>query len=199
MLPNMADLEVGGDYVNVLIMERMLMDQKKKFQFIMEQQNKKIAKLKHKVGKLNNKIEFLKAKNEKQHKEHCVKLCDQEKEFRVIAKILEKNGQELKITFTKVMKQMINPPEEKDDIKYFVVEGVPQKYYAAVYKALEQRHADLVMRFLNINDERGIDTGSDLIDTFQYIPTMLKHSLGIMCALTDYTHKNWSATDTKKE
>ena len=55
------------------------------------------------------------------------------------------------------------------------------------------------MRFLNINDERGIDTGSDLIATFQYIPTMLKHSLGIMCALTDYTHKNWSATDTKKE
>ena len=40
---------------------------------------------------------------------------------------------------------MISPPEEKDDIKYFVVEGVPQKYYAAVYKALEQRHADLVM------------------------------------------------------
>ena len=75
----------------------------------------------------------------------------------------------------------------------------PLPHYVAVYKALEQRHADLVMRFLNINDERSIDTASDLIDTFKYIPTMLKHSLGIMCALTDYTHKNWSATDTKKE
>ena len=63
----------------------------------------------------------------------------------------------------------------------------------------EQRHADLVMRFLNINGERSIDTASDLIDTFQHIPTMLKHSLGIMCSLTNYTHKNWSATDTKKE
>ena len=165
----------------------------------MEQRNKKIAKLKHKVGKLKNTIEFLKAENEKQHKEHFVKLCDQEKEFREIVKILKRNGQKLKSTFTKVMKQLINPAEEKADTKYFAVEGVPQRYYVAVYKALEQRHADLVMRFLNINDERSIDTASDLIDTFRYIPTMLKHSLGIMCALTDYTHKNWSATDTKKE
>jgi len=31
----------------------------------MEQQNKKIAKLKSTVGKLNNTIEFLKATNEK--------------------------------------------------------------------------------------------------------------------------------------
>ena len=199
MLSNMADLEVGGDYVNVLIMERMLMDQKKQFQYIMEQRNKRIAKLKRTVGKLNNTIEFLEAKNEKQHKEHCVKLCDQVKEFREIAKILRRNGQELKSNFTKVMKQLINPSEEKADTKYFAVAGVPQRYYVAVYKALEQRHADLVMRFLNINDERSIDTASDLIDTFKYIPTMLKHSLGIMCALTDYTHKNWSATDTKKE
>ena len=61
----MADLEVGGDYVNVLIMERMLMDQKKQFQYIMEQRNKRIAKLKRTVGKLNNTIEFLEAKNEK--------------------------------------------------------------------------------------------------------------------------------------
>ena len=195
----MVDLDVGGDYINVLIMDRMLMDQKKKFQYIMEQQNKKIAKLKRTVGELNNKIEFLEAKNEKQRKEHCVKLCDQEEEFRVIANILKRNGQELKSTFTKVMKQLINPAEEKADTKYFAVEGVPQRYYVAVYKALEQRHADLAMRFLNINDERSIDTASDLIDTFQYIPTMLKHSLGIMCALTDYTHKNWSTTDTKKE
>ena len=188
----MTDLDVGGEYINVLIMDRMLMDQKKHFQIILEQQNKKIAKLKRTV-------EFLESTNEKQHKEHCVKLCDQEKEFRVIAKILMRNGKELKSTFTKVMKQLINPPEEKDDTKYFAVEGVPQRHYVAVYMALEQRHADLVMRFLNINDERSIDTASDLIDTFQYIPTMLKHSLGIMCALTDYTHKNWSATDTKKE
>ena len=90
-------------------------------------------------------------------------------------------------------------------INVFIMEHSPQqavgaKYYVAVYKALEQRHADLVMRFLNINDEPSIDTASDpIIDTFKYIPTMLKHSLGIMCALTDYTHKNWSATDTKKE
>ena len=181
-------------------MDRMLMDQKKKFQYIMEQQNKKIAKLKRTVGELNNKIEFLEVKNEKQRKEHCVKLRDQEEEFRVIVKILKGKGQELKSTFTKVMKQLINPAEEKSDTKYFAVEGVPQRYYVAVYKALEQRHADLAMRFLNINDERSIDTASDLIDTFRYIlPTMLKHSLGIMCALTDYTHKNWSATDTKKE
>lgn len=195
----MTDLDVGGEYINVLIMDRMLMDQKKKFQYIMEQQNKKIAKLKRTVGELNNKIEFLEAKNEKQRKEHCVKLCDQEEEFRVIAKILKRNGQELKSTFTKVMKQLINPAEEKADTKYFAVEGVPQRYYVAVYKALEQRHADLAMRFLNINDERSIDTASDLINTFRHIPTMLKHSLGIMCALTDYTHKNWSTTDTKKE
>ena len=195
----MVDLDCGGDYINVIVMERTLMNQKKKFQFIMEHQNKKIAKLKRTVRELNNTIGFLKATNEKQHKEHCVKLCDQEKEFRVIAKILEKNGQELKSTFTKVMKQLINPAEEKADTKYFAVEGVPQRYYVAVYKALEQRHADLAMRFLNINDERSIDTASDLIDTFQYIPTMLKHSLGIMCVLTDYTHKNWSTTDTKKE
>ena len=190
----MTDLDVGGEYINVLIMDRMLMDQKKNFQIIMEQQNKKIDKLKHTV-------EFLEVMNEKQHKEHCVELCDQEKEFRVIAKILKRNGQELKSTFTKVMKQLINPAEEKADTKYFVVEGVPQRYYVAVYKALEQRHADLAMRFLNINDERstGIDTASDLINTFRHIPTMLKHSLGIMCALTDYTHKNWSTTDTKKE
>ena len=60
----MVDLDVGGDYINVLIMDRMLMDQKKKFQYIMEQQNKKIAKLKRTVGELNNKIEFLEAKNE---------------------------------------------------------------------------------------------------------------------------------------
>ena len=59
---------LGGDYVNVLIMERMLMDQKKQFQYIMEQRNKKLVKLKHKVGKLKNTIEFLKAENEKQHK-----------------------------------------------------------------------------------------------------------------------------------
>ena len=195
----MTDIDCGGDYINALIMDRMLLDQKKKYQVIVKQQNKEIAKLKRTVDTLYNAIKFLKTTNEKQHKEHCAKLCDQEKELRVIAKILKRNGQELKSTFTKVMKQMISPPEEKDDIKYFVVEGVPQKYYAAVYKALEQRHADLVMRFLNINDERGIGTGSDLIDTFQYIPTMLKHSLDIMCALTDYTHKNWSATDTKKE
>ena len=91
----MVDLDVGGDYINVLIMDRMLMDQKKKFQYIMEQQNKKIAKLKRTVGELNNKIEFLEAKNEKQRKEHCVNLCDQEEEFRVIAKILKRNGQEL--------------------------------------------------------------------------------------------------------
>ena len=143
----MADLDAGGEYVNVLIMERMLMDQKKHFQIIMEQQNKKITKLKRTV-------EFLEATNEKQHKEHCAELCDQEKEFRVIAEILKRNGQELKSTFTKVMKQLINPAEEKTDTKYFAVEGVPQRYYVAVYKALEQRHADLVMRFLNINDER---------------------------------------------
>ena len=60
----------------------------------MEQQNKKIAKLKRTVGELNNKIEFLEAKNEKQRKEHCVKLCDQEEEFRVIVKILKGKGQE---------------------------------------------------------------------------------------------------------
>ena len=42
----------------------------------MEQRNKKIAKLKHKVGKLKNTIEFLKAENEKQHKEHFVKLLN---------------------------------------------------------------------------------------------------------------------------
>ena len=76
----------------------------------MEQRNKKIAKLKQKVGKLKNTIEFLKAENEKQHKEHFVKLCDQEKEFREIAKILKRNGQELKSNFTKVMKQLINAP-----------------------------------------------------------------------------------------
>ena len=152
-----------------------------------------------KVGELKNTIEFLKAKNEKQHKEHCAELCDQEKEFRVIAKLLKGNGQELKSTFTKVMKQLINPAEEKTDTKYFAVEGVPQRYYVAVYKALEQRHADLTMRFLNINGERSIDTASDLIDTFQHIPTMLKHSLSIICALTDYTHKHRSANDTKKE
>ena len=67
----MADLDCGGDYipVNVLIMDRiMLMDQKKQFQYIMEQRNKKLVKLKHKVGKLKNTIEFLKAENEKQHK-----------------------------------------------------------------------------------------------------------------------------------
>ena len=68
------DIDCGGDYINVIVMERTLMNQKKKFQFIMEQQNKKIAKLKRTVGKLNNTIEFLKATNEKQHKEHCVKL-----------------------------------------------------------------------------------------------------------------------------
>ena len=68
----MVDLDVGGDYINVLIMDRMLMDQKKKFQYIMEQQNKKITKLKRTVGELNNKIEFLESKNEKQRKEHCV-------------------------------------------------------------------------------------------------------------------------------
>ena len=193
----MTDLDGGGEYINALIMDRMLMDQKKNFQFIMEQQNKKIDKLKRTVGKLNNKIEFLKAKNEKQHKEHCVKLCDQEKEFRVIAKILKRNGQELKSTFTKVMKQLINPSEEKAATKYFAVEGVPQRYYVSVYKALEQRHADLAMRFLNINDEWSIDTTSDLIDTFQYIPTMFKHSLGIMCALTDYTpHKQRNENET---
>ena len=27
----MVDLDVGGDYINVLIMDRMLMDQKKNF------------------------------------------------------------------------------------------------------------------------------------------------------------------------
>ena len=93
----MVDLDVGGDYINVLIMDRMLMDQKKKFQYIMEQQNKKIAKLKRTVGELNNKIEFLKAKNEKQRKEHCVKLCDQEEEFRVIANILRETDRSLKV------------------------------------------------------------------------------------------------------
>ena len=55
----------------------------------------------------------------------------------VIVKILKRNGQELKSTFTKVMKQLINPAEEKVDTKYFAVEGVPQRYYVAVYKALE--------------------------------------------------------------
>ena len=86
-----------------------------------------------------------------------------------------------------------------DVVVCMVVCMMVRGHYVAVYKALEQRHADLAMRFLNINDERSIDTASDLINTVQYIPTMLKHSLGIMCALTDYTHKNWSATDTKKE
>ena len=72
----MTDLDVSGEYINVLIMDRSNVDgSKEKFQFIMEQQNKKIAKLKLTVGKLNNKIEFLKSKNEKIHKEHCVKLC----------------------------------------------------------------------------------------------------------------------------
>ena len=72
----MADLDCGGDYINVLIMDRMLMDQKKHFRIIMEQQNKKITKLKRTV-------EFLEATNEKQHKEHCFKLCAKENEFRV--------------------------------------------------------------------------------------------------------------------
>lgn len=71
MLPNMADLEVGGDYVNVLIMERMLMDQKKQYQYIMEQRNKKLVKLKHKVGKLKNTIEFLKATAKNHKNEEC--------------------------------------------------------------------------------------------------------------------------------
>ena len=75
----MTDLDVGGEYINVFIMDRMLMDQKKKYQFIMEQQNKEIDKLKRTVIKLDNKIKFLKITNEKQHKEHCVKLCAQEK------------------------------------------------------------------------------------------------------------------------
>jgi len=89
----MEDLD---DYINALILDRMLKDQKKKIQYIMEKQNKKIAKLKRTVGKLNNTIEFLEAKNEKQHKEHCVKLCDQEEEFRMIVEILMGKGQELK-------------------------------------------------------------------------------------------------------
>ena len=60
----MADIDCYGDYINAFIMERTLMNQKKKFQFIMEQQNKKIAKLKRTVGKLNNTIGFLKSLHE---------------------------------------------------------------------------------------------------------------------------------------
>ena len=106
----MTDLDADGEYIHVLIMDRMLMDQKKKFQYIMEQQNKKIAKLKRTVGELNNKIEFLESKNEKQRKEHCVKLCDQEEEFRVIVKILKRNGKELKNNFSHESNETTDQP-----------------------------------------------------------------------------------------
>ena len=74
---------------------------------------------------------------------------------------------------------MINHSAEQDDTKYPVVTGVPEGYYVPVYKDLEEQHAGLVLlRFLNINDERGNDTPSNLIDTLKHIiPTMLKLSL----------------------
>ena len=86
-------------------------------------QSKKIGKLNCKVGKLSSTIKFLQDTNEKQHKERCDELCDQEKELLEIAMILKTHGQEIKSKLKKVLKEMVNLPKEEQ--KYCVLSGVP--------------------------------------------------------------------------
>ena len=50
------------------------------------------------------------------------------------------------------------------------------------------------MRFLGLNDEGVCDESLPLIDTFKYMPRMIKVSLDIIRALSDYTNKNWVTT-----
>ena len=79
----MTDIDCGGDYINALIMDRMLLDQKKKYQVIMKQQNKEIAKLKRTVGTLYNAIKFLKTTNE-----NCAEKISQFRDKLLTAKII---------------------------------------------------------------------------------------------------------------
>ena len=170
----------------------VLLEQKKKYQRMIMRQSKKIGKLKCKVGKLSSTIKFLQDTNEKQHKERCDELCDQKKELLEIAMILKTHGQEIKSKLKKVLKEMVNLPTEEQE--YCVVSGVPASHCVRVYKALEERHARLAMRFLGLNDEGVCDESLPLIDTFKYMPRMIKVSLDIIRALSDYTNKNWVTT-----
>jgi len=179
-----------GGLVNTHCMDRALLAQKKKYELIIMRQSKEIVKLNFTVGKLCSKIKFLQDMNEKHHKERCDGLCDQKKELLQIAMILKTHGQEIKSKFKKVLKEMINlPTEEQEDTKYCVVPGVPASHCVRVYKALEERHAGLASGFLGHNDE-GCNESLPLIDTFKYMPRMLKVSLDIIRALTDYTNKS---------
>ena len=187
-----AETSIIGDMVNTRCMDRALLEQKKKYQRMIMRQSKKIGKLKCKVGKLSSTIKFLQDTNEKQHKERCDELCDQEKELLEIAMILKTHGQEIKSKLKKVLKEMVNLPTEEQE--YCAVSGVPASHCVRVYKALEERHARLAMRFLGLNDEGVCDESLPIIDTFKYMPRMIKVSLDIIRALSDYTNKNWVTT-----
>ena len=183
------ETSIIGGLVNTHCMDRALLDQKKKYQLMIRRQSKEIVKLNLTVVKLCSKIKILQDRNEKQHKERCDELCDQKTELLQIAMILKTHGQEIKNKLKKVLKEMINlPTEEQEDTKYCVVPGVPASHCVRVYKALEERHAGLASGFLRHNDE-GCES-LPLIDTFKYMPRILKVSLDIIRALTDYTNKS---------
>jgi len=182
---------VIGEVVNVRCIEQALLNQKKKYQRVIMRQREKIAELNSILEKLYSKFKSLQDMNEKQHNE----LCDQKKEILEIAKILKTHGQEIKSKFKKVLKEMINLPA--DDTKYLAVSGVPAIHCVRVYKTLEERHSDLALRFLGLND-KGCNDSLPLIDTFKYMPRMFKVSLDIIHALADYTNKSWG-TATKAE